>query len=72
MLLCHKGESLSNICGLFLERRSATRIKRYMPVQHLLCYAWPPIRLQARMHNMDRHLAACGGKRCADLVRRAT
>ena len=41
-------------------------------MQHLLCNAWPPIRLQAGMHNMDRHLAACGGKRCTDLVRRAT
>ena len=38
----------------------------------LLCNAWPPIRLQAGMHNMDRRLAACGGKHCTDLVRHTT
>ena len=41
-------------------------------MQPLLCNAWPPIRLQAGMHNMDRRLAACGGKHCTDLVRHTT
>ena len=41
-------------------------------MRHLLCNAWPPIRLQAGMRSMDRRLAACGGKRCTDLVWRAT
>ena len=30
-------------------------------MQRLLCNAWPPIKLQAGIHNMDRRLPACGG-----------
>ena len=41
-------------------------------MQLLLCNAWPRIRLQAGMHNMDRRLAACGGRHCTDLVQHTT
>ena len=37
-------------------------------MQHLHCNAWPPIKLQAGTHNMNRRRTACGGKHCTDLV----
>ena len=36
-------------------------------MQRLLCKAWPPIRLRAGTHNMDRRLAASGGKHRTDV-----